>query len=74
MDEEKITIQKKGERVQISVRGLRLMESINLLMNAMNDIIEENIEEPKERTALATLMCTNFIRRFQKAEKTNDQV
>ena len=74
MDEGKITIQKKGERVRITVRELKLTECLGLLLNAMNDVIEETVSEPAERTALATLMCTNFIRRFQKAEKTNDQV
>lgn len=74
MDEGKITIQKKGERVRLTVRELKLTECIDLLLNAMNDVIEETVPEPAERTALAVLMCTSFVRRFQEAEKIDDQV
>ena len=74
MDEGKIIIQKKGGSVRIAVRELELTECLNLLLNAMNDVIEETVSEPAERTALVALMCTSFVRRFQKAEKDNDQV
>lgn len=74
MQEGKITIHKKGETVRISVGGLGLIESINLLMNAMNDIIEETIEEPKERTAMAAFIGAKLAGRFAEAEKINDQV
>lgn len=74
MDEGKITIQKKGESVRITVTELKLKECLDLLLNAMNDVIEETVSEPAERTALAALMCTNFVRRFQEEEKINDQV
>ena len=74
MDEGKITIQKKGERIQLTVRKLKLTECIDLLLNAMNNVIEKTVPEPAERTALAVLMCTSFVRRFQEAEKIDDQV
>lgn len=74
MQEGKITIHKKGEMVRISVGGLGLIESMNLLMNAMNDIIEETIEEPKERTAMAAFIVAKIAGRFAEAEKINDQV
>lgn len=74
MQEGKITIHKKGEMVRISVGGLGLIESINLLMNAMNDIIEETIEEPKERTAIAAFIGAKLAAKFADEEKIHDQV
>lgn len=74
MDEGKIIIQKKGESVRIVVKELKLTKCLDLLLNAMNDVIEETVSEPAERTELAAFMCTNFVRRFREAEKANDQV
>ena len=74
MKEGKIAIHKKGEMVRTSVEGLGLIESINLLMNAMNNIIEENIEEPKERTAIAAFIGVKLAAKFADEEKIHDQV
>ena len=45
MQEGKIEIKMRGETVEITIANLTKKEIFNLLMNAMNDIIEETVEK-----------------------------
>lgn len=46
MDEEKITIQKMGEKVNITIGGnISPLDAINLLMNALGEVIRQSVEE-----------------------------
>lgn len=69
MQEGKIEIKMRGETVKITIANLTQKEIFNLLMNAMNDIIEETVEKKEERTAVAAL-----VKRFEEAEKVNDKI
>ena len=74
MDEEKITIQKMGEKVNITIgENISPMDAINLLMNTLDEVIRQSLEEPEKRTELAKLVGENLKEIFLKEEKTDDQ-
>lgn len=74
MDEGKIEIKMRGETVKITIANLTQKEIFNLLMNAMNDIIEETVEKKEERTAVAAFIGSALVKRFEEAEKVNDKI
>ena len=46
MDEGKITIQQKGEKVNITIgENISPLDAINLLMNALDEVIRQSLEE-----------------------------
>ena len=74
MQEGKIEIKMRGETVKITIANLTQKEIFNLLINAMNDIIEETVEKKEERTAVAEFIGSALVKRFKEAEKIDDQV
>ena len=74
MQEGKIEIKMRGETVKITIANLTQKEIFNLLMNAMNDIIEETVEKKEERTAVEAFIGSALVKRFEEAEKVNDKI
>ena len=74
MQEGKIEIKMRGETVKITIANLTQKEIFNLLMNAMNDIIEETVEKKEESTAVEAFIGSALVKRFEEAEKVNDKI
>ena len=74
MDEEKITIQKMGEKVNITIGGnISPLDAINLLMNALDEVIRQSVEEQEKRAKLAKLIGKRLEEIYLKEEKMDDQ-
>lgn len=74
MDEGKITIQQKGEKVNITIgENISPLDAINLLMNALDEVIRQSLEEQEKRTKLAKLIGKRLEEIYLKEEKMDDQ-
>lgn len=74
MDEGKITIQQKGEKVNITIgENISPLDAINLLMNALDEVIRQSLEEQEKRAKLAKLIGKRLEEIYLKEEKMDDQ-
>lgn len=74
MDEGKITIQQKGEKVNITIgENISPLDAINLLMNALDEVIRQSLEEQEKRAKLAKWIGKRLEEIYLKEEKMDDQ-
>lgn len=74
MEKGTIHIETEGEKVSITIDGnISPLDAINLLMNALDEMIRQNLEEPEKRTKLAKLIGKSLEAMYLKEEKMDDQ-